>query len=70
MLFVPVLDRQLIALNLQTGESLWSTGLDGEPGELLVVGGTVYLGHLRRKEALAGRSPLGELKALGIGGIR
>lgn len=33
-------------------------------------GGTVYLGHLRRKEALAGRSPLGELKALGIGGIR
>jgi hypothetical protein len=33
-------------------------------------GGTVYLGHLRRKEALAQRSPLGELKSLGIGGIR
>ena len=33
-------------------------------------GGTVYLGHLRRKEGLAGRSPLGELKTLGIGGIR
>jgi hypothetical protein len=33
-------------------------------------GGTVYLGHLRRKEALAARSKTGELKALGIGGIR
>jgi hypothetical protein len=33
-------------------------------------GGTVYLSHLRRKEALAQRAPTGELKALGIGGIR
>jgi outer membrane protein assembly factor BamB len=44
VLFVPVLDRQVIALNLQTGESLWATGLEGEPGEFLVVSGTVYLG--------------------------
>lgn len=33
-------------------------------------GGTVYLGHLRRREALAARARTGDLKALGIGGIR
>jgi outer membrane protein assembly factor BamB len=44
VLFVPLLDRQVVALNLQTGETLWSRTLEGEPGELLVVGGTVYLG--------------------------
>ncbi|MES1254386.1 MAG: hypothetical protein ABUS56_02180 [Acidobacteriota bacterium] len=33
-------------------------------------GGTVFLGHLRRKEALAARAKTGDLKALGIGGIR
>jgi hypothetical protein len=33
-------------------------------------GGTVFLGHLRRKEGLAARSKSGELKALGIGAIR
>jgi outer membrane protein assembly factor BamB len=44
VLFVPVLDRQVLALNLQTGETLWSRPLAGEPGELLVLGGVVYLG--------------------------
>jgi outer membrane protein assembly factor BamB len=44
VLYVPLLDRQVVALNLQTGETLWSRLLDGEPGELLVVGGIVYLG--------------------------
>ena len=33
-------------------------------------GGTVFLGHLRRKEGLAARSKSGELKSLGIGAIR
>lgn len=33
-------------------------------------GGTLFLGNLRRKEALALRARTGELKALGIGGIR
>lgn len=33
-------------------------------------GGTVFLSHMRRKEALATRARTGELKALGIGGIR
>jgi len=33
-------------------------------------GGTVYLGHLRRKEGLASRARSADLKALGIGAIR
>jgi hypothetical protein len=33
-------------------------------------GGTVYLGHLRRKEGLAARARSADLKALGIGAIR
>jgi outer membrane protein assembly factor BamB len=44
VLFVPLLDRHVVALNLQSGETLWSRELDGEPGELLVAGGKVYLG--------------------------
>ena len=44
VLFVPLLDREISALNLQTGEPLWSKPLEGEPGEPLAVGGKVYLG--------------------------
>jgi outer membrane protein assembly factor BamB len=43
VLFVPLLDREISALNLQTGETIWSTSLEGEPGEPLAIGGKVYL---------------------------
>jgi hypothetical protein len=33
-------------------------------------GGTVFLGHLQRRETLAGRASLPGLQALGIGGLR
>jgi hypothetical protein len=33
-------------------------------------GGNVFLGHLRRKEALSARARTGDIKALGIGALR
>ena len=44
VLFVPLLDREITALNLQNGETLWTAPLAGEPGEPLALGGRVYVG--------------------------
>lgn len=43
VLFVPVLEGSVVALNLQTGEDRWSTPLGGEPGDPLAIGGKVYV---------------------------
>jgi outer membrane protein assembly factor BamB len=44
VLFVPLLEGKMTALNLQTGETLWTTPLAGEPGEPLAIAGKVYVG--------------------------
>ena len=44
VLFVPLLEGRISALNLQTGEELWSLAIGGEPGEPIAVGGKVYFG--------------------------
>lgn len=49
VVFVPLLERQISAFTLQTGEPLWSQTLEGEPGEPLAIGGKVYLGARDKK---------------------
>jgi outer membrane protein assembly factor BamB len=44
VLFVPLLEGAISALNLQTGKPLWSQSVGAEPGEPLAVGGKVYVG--------------------------
>ena len=44
VLFVPLLEREVAALDLQTGEPLWTAPLEGEPGEPLALAERVYIG--------------------------
>lgn len=62
VLFVPLLEREMSALNLQTGEQLWSKPLEGEPGEPLAVGGKVYLG-VRDKKFYTMNAATGDLES-------
>ena len=43
LLFLPLLDRRLVALDLHSGSPRWETALGGEPGEPLAIGGKVYV---------------------------
>lgn len=43
LLFLPLLDRRVMALDLLSGGTRWETRLGGEPGEPLSVGGKVYV---------------------------
>jgi outer membrane protein assembly factor BamB len=43
LLFLPLLDRRVVALDLPSGSPRWETPLGGEPGEPLAVGGKVYV---------------------------
>ena len=43
LLFLPLLDRRVAALDLPSGGTRWETRLGGEPGEPLSIGGKVYV---------------------------
>ena len=44
VVFVPVVDGRMVALDLKTGDVRWEQKLGGAPGEPLAVGGRVYVG--------------------------
>ena len=43
LLFLPLMDRRVVALELPSGNPRWETPLGGEPGEPLAIGGKVYV---------------------------